>query len=95
MKEDDLLPDKDPRSSNSDRNENLERSPALGEQGQADHGTGKSHNSSERGREINEDMIKKAIKKRVPYFRSNLEYVPLYNVISFAKMTGHVGLDGY
>lgn len=68
-----LQPEEDPRSSNSDRNENLDGSPALEEQEQADHGTEKSHNSSEHGSEINEDMIKKAIKKRVPYFRSNLE----------------------
>lgn len=73
-----LQPEEEPRSSNSDRNENVEGSPALEEQEQADHGTEKSHNSSEHGSEITEDMIKKAIKKRVPYFRSNLEYVSLY-----------------
>lgn len=61
------------------------------EQEQADRGTKKSHDNYERGSKINKDIIKMAIKKQVPYFRSNMDYVPFLRLISLSKVTAHVG----
>jgi len=77
VKKEVLQPEEDLRESSSDPSKNLEGSPGVGGHEQADKETEKSLNSTEHGSEINEDTIKKAIRKRAPYFRSNLEYVPL------------------
>ncbi|XP_020272769.1 LOW QUALITY PROTEIN: eukaryotic translation initiation factor 5B-like [Asparagus officinalis] len=68
-----VLQPEDLRNRIADLNESLRGSPALDEHAHADNETGKSHDSSDHGTEISEDMIKKAIEKRVPYLRSNLE----------------------
>lgn len=65
--------EEDIRDGNSGLDENSEGSPTSVERKKTDRETDKNNVSSSIRSEINEDMIKKAIRKRTPYFRSNLE----------------------
>lgn len=72
-----LRPEEERKHSNSDLAENMDGSPIMDGHDKAGCKTENDHNDSQHDSQINEDMIKKAIIKRAPYFRSNLEYVLL------------------